>query len=58
MLDVIFEDVEKMGLNESEALAEIMRQVKQYNYLDKSMEKEITQEIVSEYKKYLEAMEK
>lgn len=58
MLDVIFENVEKMGLDESKAPIEIMRQVKLYNYLDKSMEKEITQEILSEYKKYLEAIEK
>ena len=53
MLDTIFEEVGEMGLDGESLLNEIMQRVKQYNYLDITIEKPLSKEILKAYKTFL-----
>ena len=53
MLDVFFEDVVELGLEESEALAEIMIGVHKYNFIDPRIEEALMREILNEYRIHL-----
>lgn len=54
MLNTIFEEVGEMGLDGEFLLNEIMQRVKQYNYLDITIEKSLSKEIHKAYKTFLE----
>jgi hypothetical protein len=58
MLDVFFEDVAEMGLDESGAIAEIMIGVRTHNFVDPKMEDDLMREILKEYQLYLEKIGK
>ncbi len=54
MLDTIFEEVGEMGLDDENILDEIIQRVKEYNYIDPSIEKPLSKEILKAYKTFLE----
>jgi hypothetical protein len=53
LLDVFFEDVAELGLDESQALAEIMVGVHKHNFVDPNIEDALRSGILSEYRIYL-----
>jgi hypothetical protein len=58
MLDVFFEDVAEMGLNESAAVDEIMIGVHKHNFMDPKIEHDLRNEIRKEYRLYLKKIGK
>lgn len=54
MLDIIFEEVGKMALDEKSLKSEIMERVKQYNYIEPSIDEALSKGIFNAYKKFLE----
>lgn len=54
MLDIIFEEVGKMALDEESLKSEIMQRVKQYNYIEPSIEEALSKGILNAYREFLE----
>jgi len=54
MLDIIFEEVGKMVLDEESLKSEIMQRVKQYNYIEPSIEEALSKGILKAYRIFLE----